>query len=263
MSALPLVADIELFGLIFARLTAILMLLPIFSFQAIPVQYRIGLSFFLTLILFPLLKPAFVVPEITSYFQFFWLMFREAGIGALIGFFTKFLFAAVSLAGEMVDMQMGLSMVQMPDPVNDGEMTSATAYFYLIIFMIAFLMLNGHYFFLLAVSKCFELMPPGQAVLDIQIIMPTVLLFLKNLMETGIRLGAPIIIVMVITTFALGIIAKTMPQMNVFIVGMPLKIGIGFVLMIFTLPIMLQFFAGMARLMYKDIWTLLLRMAGT
>jgi len=263
MNAVPIVAEIELFGLIFARLTAMLMLFPIFSFSALPVQYRVGLSFFLALLLFPILQPAFAPSEMTNLFQFFWLMIREAGIGALVGFFTRFIFSAVGLAGELIDMQMGLAMVQMPDPLNEGEMTSATGYFYLLIFAIAFLMLNGHYFLILAVQRCFELMPPGQAVLKAADVAPMILRFLQNLMESAIRLGAPILIVMVCTTFSLGIIAKTMPQINVFIVGMPLKIAVGFVLMLITLPAMLQFFAAIVRQMYRDIWTLLLRMAGT
>ena len=124
-------------------------------------------------------------------------------------------------------------------------------------------MLNGHYFLLLALQKCFTVMPPGQAVLDSSVIVSMVLKILQNLMEIAIRLSAPIIIVMMVTTFALGIIAKTMPQMNVFVVGMPLKIGVGFVLMIATLPVMLQFFSVTVRQMYKDIWALLLRMAGS
>ncbi|MDR0304581.1 MAG: flagellar biosynthetic protein FliR [Chitinispirillales bacterium] len=263
MEALPLVADIELFGLIFARMTVILMLFPIFGYSILPAQYRVGFSFFMSLLLFPLLKSNFVELQISNYFQFFWLMFREAGIGAMIGFFTRFLFAAVSFAGEFVDMQLGFSMVQMPDPINEGEMATVTGYFYLLIFGIAFLMLNGHYFLLLAVQKCFAVMPPGQAVLDINTIVPMSLKLLQNLLEIAVRLSAPIIIVMMITTFALGIIAKTMPQMNVFVVGMPLKIGIGFILMIVTLPVMLQFFSVAVKQMYKDIWTLLLRMAGS
>jgi len=263
MSAIPLIADIELFGLIFARLTVMIMLFPIFGYSMLPVHYRLGFSFFFTLLLFPILKPEFVDPQIKNVFDFFWLMFRETGIGALVGFFTRFLFSAVDMAGELIDMQMGFSMVQMPDPINEGEMTTATGYFYILIFGIAFLMLDGHYFLLLAVQKCFTLMPPGQVVLDINTIVPMVVKLLQNIMDVAIRISAPIMIVMIITTFALGIIAKTMPQMNVFVVGMPLKIGIGLVLMAATLPVMLQFFSAMVKRMYSDIWTLLLRMAGS
>ena len=263
MGAVPIVADIELFGLIFARMTVLFMLFPVFGFSGLPAQYRVGLSFYFSLLLFPLMKANFTEPQISNAFQLLWLMFREAGIGAMLGFFTRFLFAGVRFAGEFIDMQMGFSMVQMPDPVNEGEMSTATGYFYLVFFTIAFLMLDGHYFLLLAVEKCFSLMPPGQAVLDINTIVPMSMRLLQNLTEIAVRLSAPIIVVMVVTTFSLGIIAKTMPQMNVFIVGMPLKIGIGFILMIITLPIMLQFFSVTVRQMHVDIWTLLLRMAGS
>ena len=263
MSTIPIVADIELFGLIFSRLTVMIMLFPIFGYSMLPVHYRLGLSFFLTLLLLPILKPAFIDPQIKNVFDFFYLMFREAGIGAMIGFFTRFLFSAVDLAGELIDMQIGFSMVQMPNPINEDEMATATGYFYILIFAIAFLMLDGHYFLLLAVNKCFALMPPGAAVLDINTIVPMVLKLLQNIMDIAIRISAPIMIVMIITTFALGIIAKTMPQMNVFVVGMPLKIGIGLILMMATLPVMVQFFNGMVKQMYSDIWALLLRMAGS
>jgi len=263
VEALPLVADIQLFALIFARMTALFVLFPVFGSSNVPVHYRVGLSFFFVLLLFPILKPNFVDPQIENIFGLFFLMFREAGIGAVIGFLTKFLFTAVGVAGELIDMQMGFMMVQMPDPMVEGNMTSATGYFYVVIFLIAFLMLNGHYFLLLAIHKCFAIMPPGAAVVDAAIIVPTVLYFVRNTMEIAIRLSAPIMMVMIVTTFALGIIAKTMPQMNVFIVGMPLKIGVGLLLITVTLPTMLNFFAGMVRRMYQDIWTLLLRMAGS
>jgi len=263
VEALPLVADVQLFGLIFARMTALFILFPIFGQSNVPVHYRVGLSFFFSLLLFPMLKPNFVDPQIENIFGLLFLMFKEAGIGAVIGFLTRFIFTAVGVAGELIDMQMGFAMVQMPDPMNEGEMTSATGYFYVVIFAIAFLMLNGHYFLLLAVNKCFATMPPGGVILETTLIVPMVLYFVRSTMEVALALSAPIMIVMIVTTFALGIIAKTMPQMNVFIVGMPLKIGIGLFLMMVSLPAMLNFFGGVVRRMYQDIWTLLLRMAGS
>ena len=261
METFPLVNDIQLFGLIFARMTALFVLFPIFGYSNVPVHYRVGLSFFFALLIFPALKPMFVDPQVHNVFGFFFLMFKEAGIGAVIGFMTRFLFAAIGVAGELIDMQMGFAMVQMPDPINEDEMTSASGFFYLIIFAIAFLLLNGHYFLILAIHKCFTVMPPAAVNLDSAIIVPAVLRFLQNLMEVAFALSAPVMIVMLVTTFALGIIAKSMPQMNVFIVGMPLKIGIGLVIMVATLSPMLTFFGGVVRRLYQDIWELLLRMA--
>ncbi len=254
------VEQIKLFMLMFVRLTAMLFLLPIFGHSVIQSKYRIGLAFFLTIIIFPLMGEL-PVPEVSSLFPFAWLLIKEVAIGLVIGYFTLFLFGAVSFAGSILDMQMGFAMLQLPDPIAEKNMSTASGFLFSLIFTIAFLLFNGHYFLLLAVKKSFVLIPPGYAVFPAEAIADSAVLAITHLVEIALRLSAPVLVVMIITSASLGIIAKTMPQMNIFFVGMPLKIGTGFLAIMVSLPSLINLFESVLHQLYKDIWILLKAMA--
>lgn len=254
--------EIELFFIIFVRLTAMMFLLPIFGHSVVQSKFRIGLSFFLTIILFPLLEGT-ALPEVSSMFSFAWVLIKEAAVGLVIGYFSLFLFGAVSFAGNILDMQMGFAMLQMADPVAEKNMSTASGMLFSLIFTIAFLLFNGHYFLILAMKKAFELIPPGNVVFPAETLAMSAAQTLTTLVEVALRLSAPVLVVMIITSVALGIIAKTMPQMNIFFVGMPLKIGAGFISIIIALPGLVALFEAILHQLYKDIWLLLKSMAGS
>lgn len=257
----PLVTDqIILFMLVFVRLTAILKLLPIFGHTVVQAKYRAGLAFFLAIVLVPVLGEV-AVPEVGNLFSFAWLVLKEVFVGLVIGYFTLFLFGAVSFAGSILDMQMGFAMLQLPDPVLEKNMSTASGFLFSLIFTIAFLLFNGHYFLLLAIKKSFVLITPGYTNFPAETIAMSAVAALSNLMEIALRLSAPVLVVMIITSVTLGIIAKTMPQMNIFFVGMPLKIGAGFLAIIVALPSLVSLFESILHQLYKDIWLLLKAMA--
>jgi len=248
-----------LFMLIFVRLTGMLFLLPIFGHTVVQAKFRIGLAFFTAIIIYPLLE--LNVPNVTNIPSFAWVMIKEALIGIVIGYFTLYLFAAVSFAGSILDMQMGFAMLQLPDPVSEKNMSTASGVLFSLIFTIVFLMFNGHYFLILALEKSFMLIPPGFAKFPAEGLATAATEALATLMEIALRLASPVLVVMIVTSVTLGIIAKTMPQMNIFFVGMPLKIGAGFFAIIVALPSLVSLFESVTKQLYIDIWTLLKMMA--
>lgn len=253
--------QIELFILMFIRIGGFLFLMPLFSGSTIPVQYRVGLSFFLTVLLIPQVSIGGEIMAVVNIKQLVWLIVKELALAIIVGYLFHALFAAVAYAGSIVDLQMGFAMLQLPDPVMEGEMTSATGMFQTIFFTMIFLMANGHYYLFVAIEKSFQILPPGEIVVNADDLVTATVMTLSNIMEIAIRLSAPLLIVMVVTSVTLGVIAKTMPQMNIFFVGMPLKIAVGFLSLIFVLPMLVQIFKATFLRLYEDIWHLMKAMA--
>lgn len=255
------IIQIELFILVFIRIGAFLFLMPLFSSVSVPVQYRVGLAFYLTVLLFPQIESVATIEAVSNLPQLGAMVLKELVLAVMIGFLFNALFAAVAYAGAIVDLQMGFAMLQIPDPIMEGEMTSATGMFQTIFFTIIFLMFDGHYYLFVAIEKSFDLIPPGNILVKAGDLVSVIVLTLSHIMEIAIRIAAPLLIVMVVTSVTLGVIAKTMPQMNIFFVGMPLKIAVGFLSLIFVLPMLVQIFKSTFLKLYEDIWSLMQRMA--
>lgn len=252
--------QIQVFFLIFVRTTAMLALLPIFGSQNVPARVRAGLSFLLAIVLFNQVPvpwgqmPDFSLPV------FVVSVVREVFVGIVIGFATVFLFAAVQFAGRLCDTQMGFAMVQLVDPFSDASVT-VSGQLQILLFSIIFLVTNAHYFMLLAIQKSFQVIPllggewPSGEVAGYFVDM------VGSIFVLAVRLAAPVFSVLVLTSLSLGIVARTVPQINIFFVGLPLKIGTGFVTLVVVLPVLAVIFRSMVDKLVRDMWTLLYLMA--
>ncbi|MFP4416475.1 MAG: flagellar biosynthetic protein FliR [Chitinispirillaceae bacterium] len=252
--------QIQVFLLIFARITAMIALLPILGAASVPTQLKAGMSFLLAIMIFPLVE---IDPQSTSQATlslFFIHMIKEVMVGIIIGFAAGFLFTAVEFAGHLIDTQMGFAMVQLINPFTDSTV-STTGQFHILIFSLIFLLLNGHYFLILAIQESFELIP----LFGMQFAPDRMALFFTNMVGNifilGIKLAAPVFSVLVLSELALGIVARTVPQMNIFFVGMPMKIGVGIATTVIVLPVVAKLFWSATQGLFEDIWKLLYMMA--
>ncbi|NTW15965.1 MAG: flagellar biosynthetic protein FliR, partial [Syntrophaceae bacterium] len=152
------------------------------------------------------------------------------------------IFDGIQLAGQLIGFQMGFSIVNVIDPVNN-EQVSIIAQFQYLIAMLVFLIMNGHHIFLYAIAESFRIIPPLGFHFSGEL-MQSVVVFVKNMLEVAIKTGAPIIAVLLFTSVGMGLIARTVPQINIFIVGFPLQIAIGLVSLGVTLPIFLRVLGG-------------------
>ena len=239
--------------LIFTRVGAILLTAPLFSSGSIPVHVKIGLSFMLAVIVFPLVSvnDILVLPLASLGIA----MAGEVLIGVIIGFTARLLFAAVQLAGQLVGFQMGFGIVNVIDPQTSSQV-SIIAQFENIITLLIFMAVNAHHWFIMAIAKSFEVVPL------------LAFSFTNSLMEALVRLScdmfvvaakvaAPIIAILLFTSVALGLLARTVPQMNIFIVGFPLKLAIGLLAVGLTLPLLSTLLRNLFQGLGEDIFVLM------
>lgn len=246
--------------MIFVRTVTMIALLPVFGSQNIPLQLKAGLAFFLSIILYPAIMQhtAPVTAATTGLFVFMFI--KELFVGMIIGFVASLLFSTVQFAGYLVDVLTGFSFVELIDPFSDTSV-SIFGQFNVLIFTIMFFLFNGHYFLLLAIQKSFEVIP----LLGVHIPAGKLTSFLinavGNVFVLGLKFSAPIFVTLLITQVALAVVARTVPQINVFFVGIPLNIVIALGVAIIALPGLATMFKKMIDLMMQDIWRLLYMMA--
>lgn len=246
--SLPL-PQVQAAVLVFIRTGAILITAPLFGSRNVPLKLKAGLSLVLTLAIFPLVgfKEVYLasVPSLVS------AMAGEVLIGVIIGFTARLIFAAVQLAGELAGFQMGFGIVNVIDPQTSTQF-SIIAQFQNIITLLVFLALDAHYWFMLAISKSFELIQPlGFCFTDS--LMEAIISLSCDMFVIAAKVAAPVIAVLFFTSVALGLIARTVPQMNIFIVGFPVKIAIGLLGVGFSLPLLSYLLRNLFQRMGGDI----------
>ena len=225
--------QLQLFFLVFLRVGAILMSIPIFDSKGIPLLFKMALAFAIGIVLFPLLKLD-GVPMASNIFSLGISVAGEIFLGLAIGFSVKLIFAGIQLAGQLAGYQMGLALANVMDPAT-SEQVPLLAQFNNLIALLVFLSINAHYWFVKALTESYRLVPPlnvkfGGSLLE-QLIQMS-----GNMFVIALQVGAPVIAAMLLTSVAFGLVARTVPQMNVFIVAMPLKIGVGLLFIGFGLP---------------------------
>ncbi len=187
------------------------------------------------------------------------VILSELAVGFLMGFAVVVLFSAVQFAGHLIGLQMGLAVANVVDPMSAGQI-SVVGEFYNLLSLLIFIMINGHHYVIDALLRSFERVPLGGAVFS-----PELSGFIVNLTAMvfilAIKLSAPVIITLLILNAVLGILSRTVPQMNVFIVGFPLSIGVGIVMIGVSLPIFKVLVEKMTAALTAD-WTAIIRLLG-
>ncbi|MFP4163360.1 MAG: flagellar biosynthetic protein FliR [Chitinispirillaceae bacterium] len=263
MNGLMVSADqVQYFLLMFVRVVTMIFLLPIFGAQNIPAQIKVALSLLFTTALFST-QLAVGFPQLPSTFSvgmFVLMVSKEAMVGLAVGFAASFLFAAVQFAGKLIDTEMGFGFVEMADPITD-QSTTVLGQFQVVIFSIFFLLFNGHYFMLVSIQKSFELIPLMGATFPGDRMSAHILGMVADIFIIALKLAAPIFVTLLLTELALGIVARTVPQINIFFVGLPLKIFVGIGTTIIALPMLATLFKRMVEALVQDIWKLLYLMS--
>jgi flagellar biosynthetic protein FliR len=236
MSIPPITAEqIEAFVLIFLRVTAIIVVIPILGNRTVPLRVKGGLSIIIAFLIFPFVHYSAASYEVISLVL---KMLGEVLIGIIIGLTGRLLFAGIQLAGQLVGFQMGFAIVNVVDPVSSSQVSIIAQFQYLLAALI-FFAVNGHHVFLYAIAESYNIIPP----LDFNFsgpLMDSLLSLSRDIFIVAVKTGAPIMTILLLTSVGLGLIARTVPQINIFIVGFPLKIGIGLIGIGLTLPIFVR-----------------------
>ncbi len=225
-------ADLEYFLLIFTRITSFIFIVPFFSMNNTPRRIRIGLGLFLSLIIFQSVTPHETV-EYHTLLQYFTIVLKEAVAGLVIGFGVSMCNTIVSFAGRIIDMETGLSMVSLMDPTTrEATSISGMLYQYMITMM---LILSGMYEYLIkALADTFTLIPVNGSVFRMDSLLETVIRFMSEYIIIGFRICLPVFAVMIMLNSILGILAKISPQMNMFAVGIQIKVLVGLSVLFLT-----------------------------
>lgn len=229
--------NIILFMAIFTRLSGLLVSAPLFSTYPIPAQVKIWLAAIIAFILFPVVQvnTQFVVPNSVPMLTL--ILFKEFTIGYVIGFCANIIFVGIELGVNTFTIQMGLSADQALNPTSGGNSPVITQAFTYLASM-TFIALGAHQWLFSAIYNSFKSMPVGYVFTTSPGFIEQIVIITSQIFSVGLGVALPIFGVLFITDVLLGFTSKMMPQMNIFMVSLPLKIYLGLLLsLIFMRPL--------------------------
>ncbi len=214
---------LDVFLLILVRITTFIYVAPFFSLRDVPQRVKVGFSLFFAIILYQAVPVSAV--RYQTVIEYALLVVNEALLGLIIGFFTNISYYILSFSGHFMDMEIGFSMVNEFDPVSSIQ-TTITSNFYTYLVMLMMLVTNLHYYIITALADTFRIIPVGEVVIKPEIYL-LMLKFTKDYFIIGFRIVLPVFAATLILNSILAILAKIAPQMNMFVIGLQLKVLVG------------------------------------
>ncbi|MGA7570825.1 MAG: flagellar biosynthetic protein FliR [Candidatus Aquilonibacter sp.] len=223
----------EEFLLIFLRVTSMLVLFPVFSSAQIPHQVRLGLGALIAFIIFRVIPP----PHLTGgAFELIVGASAQVLLGVIVGFVASLVFTGIQFAGELIDLQVGFAIANVLNPQTQQNIT-IIGEFQLALATLIFLTTNSHYFFIEGIAGSFNLVPLPYINLDPSVAGNLALFFAQSFLIV-FKISAPVVVALFLTNVALALMARVAPQMNVFVIGLPIQVAVGFTMMIIALPLL-------------------------
>jgi flagellar biosynthetic protein FliR len=221
------VAQFQLYFLALTRILAILIHVPVLGGRMVPNPVKIGLGLLLAVVLIPW-QPLPQEAESLPALAFGFSILREMIVGTLAGFASVLTFSALTIAGHMMSQASGFNAGQMLNPAFEESGSSMDQIFLTTSFLF-FLVINGHHDFLRGLQQTFTLLPPNSPLPALQV--ETLLRMTASLILAGVQLSLPVVGSLLLADLTLGVIARVAPQVHVFFLGVPLKIGLGLLVM--------------------------------
>ena len=227
------------------------MLSPFFGSLNVPIKFRAVAAISFTFVLFPVVGSATFVEFPSTIIMYLAMILEELFIGWLIGFVSFVSFSAVNLAGKVMDMQVGFAIVNVMDPTSGQQIPLIGSFLYNLAIMV-FLITNGHHMVIAALAESFRVIPLmgmqwSESLIDLMIDVTA------GIFTTGMKIAMPVTFAILLTNVGLGILARTMPQMNIFVVGIPMHIMIGIFMLSFVVPFYVLFLDVVFNEMYGNI----------
>lgn len=239
--------NLPLFLLVMVRILAFFVMLPLFSYRTVPTTFKIGIGFFLALIMVSAMEPVHI--DFDGRYPF--LLLKEAVVGLFTGMLAYIIMAAIQIAGGFIDFQMGFAIANVIDP-QTGAQSPLTGQYFHIIALLLLLSVNAHHMLIDGIYYSYQLIPAGQFISyhDASFANFVISAF-SQMFVIAFQMSIPIVGCLFLTDIALGIIGRTVPQMNVFVVGMPLKILVSFLAISFFLALYL----GLTKRLFAYMFT--------
>lgn len=250
--------NLDLFILMFIRVSALIISSPIFGRRMVPNILKIGLCLFITYIVFSAYNPK-TPPEYGGVAEFAVMCIKELLFGLVIGYVTTLFFSLVNTAGAVMDMQMGFGMVNVFD-VQSNISVPVTGNLFNIILLITFFGVNGHLKLIHMLTSTFTQIPVGAVTLNPALGLVALDVFILAFV-LAMNVAMPLIAAGLLGEIALGFIVRAVPQMNVFVVGIPLKIILGFMVLMLIIPIFVNFTGVIFDNMFESINKMIMGLA--
>lgn len=228
--------EFEYLLLIIIRVASFVFVAPFFGMNGVPRRVKVALSVFISLVIY---HASLIHPELeyNSLWEYTVLVIKEIMSGLIIGFGAQICTMIVSFSGRIIDTNIGLTMAQMMDPTTRDN-TTLTAVFLQYTTMLIMLISGMYQFLLSALVDSFTLIPIGGAVFSSDRLADSLIKFMSDYLVIGFRITLPVFCAVMITNVVLGIMAKVAPQMNMFAVGMQIKIVIGLGVLFLTIAML-------------------------
>jgi flagellar biosynthetic protein FliR len=250
---LNIVDLLPLFTVVLFRTASVLFFSPVFNQTGIPLLVKISLSIVIAFVIFPTVNDSQqMLPD--SVLPFVALIFKEIAIGFVIGYGATLMFGAFVVAGELISGEMGLHMAKMVDPLFGGQI-SPVGQLLQIAGLLLFLAMDGHHWLINALVLSYKTVPipeffgPG-------LTMGKIMQMFQGLLISAIKIAAPVMIILFLIVVVIGLIGRSIPQINIFMVIFPIKIIAGLIILGITFPFIVRAMEYLLNILRKDLFSL-------
>jgi len=240
--------------LVFVRVGAMLFSAPLLNGRTVPTMLKVGLALLLTFLLVPV-NSAHLAEVPFEWLPLTQLVMKELGVGILVGFVANLVFGAMQLAGQFIGLQIGFSLANVLDPLFSQNI-SILDQLYTLLAGLIFLAIDGHHMLILAVQQTLDIVPVGALQINGPVANQLAVLT-GGVFVAALRIVLPVMAALLLADIALGLMSRTLPQMNIFIVGMPVKLFVGFFVLLVTLPAVQSLVNDMFRSTFIDLQNLM------
>lgn len=232
------------FILVITRIGAFFAVSPVFSWKVIPARTRLAVAILIS-IFFAAINPCPVESRDIQFFQVVLLLANELIYGLALGYVAVLIFSTVRLAARICERQMGLTMANILDPLS-GENAQPVAMIMEMIFILLFLSANGHHLFLMAISKSYETFPITTTP-DIARLTESIIVAGSTMLTLGLKMAVPILSAFLLIMVVLAVLARIAPETNILFLSLPLRVGLGLIMVGIFLPFINQFVTEFAQ----------------
>lgn len=223
----------ETFLLIFLRVSSMLFVYPVFSSSQFPMQARLGFGALISFLIYRTIP----IPHLTGgAYELIVGGSAQVLIGVVVGFVAQQVFNGISFAGELIDLQIGFAIANVINPTTQQNVT-IIGELQLALATLMFLATNSHYLFIQGIAGSFHLIGLPYVNLDPSV-MGNIVLFFSQSFLIVFRIAAPVVVALFLTNVALAFMARVAPQMNVLVIGLPIQVSVGLVMMAISLPLL-------------------------
>ena len=226
-------------GLVFARTTAFFSALPLFSLNTVPWQVKVGVSVVVAIFLAALVPAPAVGPQQAGLFGASVLVVQEVACGLALGLAARLIFAAIQQGGMLIGREMGFAMSYVFDPAT-GEETEEVGQILETIFILLFLAAGGHHLLIRLIARSYDVFPVGGA-LDYGAMAEAVVAAGSAMLLFALKLAAPLMAAFLVLGVVLGVLARVLPEMDILLTSLPLRVGMGLVMTVALVPVLQTF----------------------